>query len=390
MARRTLGIYGEAPGRTPVRRAMRRMGVAALVLLLLLLGLAVVAAVGVDIGAVALAIGIVLAVLPVPLYIMLALWVDRFEPEPFGVLASAFLWGATGAVFIAFVLNTIGTLIVDDQLGSTAAEIYGGSISAPVVEETAKAAIIWLIYWRRRAEFDGIVDGIVYAIMVGIGFAMVENIIYYGQGAVELGITGALATFILRGLMSPFAHPLFTSMTGIGFGIASRSPRRWVRIVAPLVGLFFAIVLHSLWNTAATTGLFFGVYLLIMVPLAVVLLIIIWIARYREGQIIGKSLQPYVGVGLLTEAEVEQLSKGPTRRATEKWVKLRYGNDARDRLRRFYEAATELAYLRHRMERGLQLPKGADAAEIEKRLMARVHELRHELGAMWTAAQRAY
>jgi len=47
------------------------------------------------------------ATLPVPIYIMLLLWIDRYESEPLWMLTTAFLWGALVAVFIAIILNTI-------------------------------------------------------------------------------------------------------------------------------------------------------------------------------------------------------------------------------------------------------------------------------------------
>ena len=50
----------------------------------------------------------------------------------------------------------------------------------PVTEEASKGLFLLLLLWWRRAELDGILDGIVYAGMVGIGFAFVENILYLG------------------------------------------------------------------------------------------------------------------------------------------------------------------------------------------------------------------
>jgi len=46
------------------------------------------------------------ATLPVPIYLMLVLWIDRYEAEPAWMLATAFFWGALVAVFFAFLINT--------------------------------------------------------------------------------------------------------------------------------------------------------------------------------------------------------------------------------------------------------------------------------------------
>ena len=86
-----------------------------------------------------------------------------------------------------------------------------------------------LLLWWRRHELDGVLDGIVYAGMVGIGFAFTENILYLaaaydGTDGLGPGGTEALTgTFILRCLVSPFAHPLFTAFIGIGVGLAVTS-----------------------------------------------------------------------------------------------------------------------------------------------------------------------
>src|SRR6185437_10714090 len=76
------------------------------ILIALLLGLIVLFLIGVETGPVALLIGMVSATLPVPIYLMLVLWIDRYESEPPWMLATAFFWGALVAVFFAFLINT--------------------------------------------------------------------------------------------------------------------------------------------------------------------------------------------------------------------------------------------------------------------------------------------
>src|SRR5205809_319359 len=87
--------------------------------------------------------------------------------------------------------------------------------------------VVWALRWLlfRRREFDGVVDGIVLAGLSGLGFAFTENVLYFGRaflaGQEQSLTTGFFAvgfTFVLRGVLSPFAHPLFTAMTGIGLG----------------------------------------------------------------------------------------------------------------------------------------------------------------------------
>ncbi|MBA3421512.1 MAG: PrsW family intramembrane metalloprotease, partial [Thermoleophilaceae bacterium] len=255
------------PALRPRRRGPRRALAALGVIVLLLAGLLTLLVIGVEVGPVALVTGLVLAVLPVPIYVGLALFVDRFEPEPPQLLAWAFFWGATGATLIALIVNSAGQLLVGSTFGSAVGELYGASLSAPVVEETAKAVVLLAIYRWRRAEFDGVLDGIVYAAMVGLGFAFTENILYYGRTALEGGVPLA-AVFFVRGVLAPFAHPVFTALTGVGLGFAALRPGLSRRVL-PVVGLLGAMILHSLWNTSAGVGGglgFLTVYVVVMLP----------------------------------------------------------------------------------------------------------------------------
>src|SRR4030095_2986874 len=193
-----------------------------------LLGLIVLLLIGSETGLVAMIIGLICATLPVPIYIMLLLWIDRYESEPLWLLATVFIWGAVVAVFVAFILNTMNDAIVtaatnNAQIGNN----FGAVISAPIVEESAKAFILLLLFLFKRDEFDGIIDGIVYAGMVGLGFAMTENVLYYGR-AVGGGAGALTFTWVLRGMAAPFSHPLFTSMTGIGLGWSRQSDNGFI------------------------------------------------------------------------------------------------------------------------------------------------------------------
>ncbi|HEX8208005.1 MAG TPA: PrsW family intramembrane metalloprotease [Solirubrobacteraceae bacterium] len=318
----------------------------ALGITMLTTGLIVLAIAGLETGGVAFALALCLAILPVPVYLAIVLWIDRFEPEPLRMIVLTFCWGATIACFVAILLNTIGEVIVADELGTEAAEVYGASFSAPVVEELAKGAVLFGIFWWKRDEFNGLIDGIVYAALVGLGFAMTENILYYGRGAAEEGIVGAVVTFVVRGVMSPFAHPVFTAMTGIGLGIAVASKSRGVRFVAPLAGLAVAMALHSLWNTSAGAGLFLGVYVLIMVPVFLALWGVIAIGLRREAKLIATELR-----GLLPEGEVASLSSLRARRRARKLAAARGGRQAKRAMADLQQVAAELAFHRRQGRR---------------------------------------
>ena len=92
------------------KSALRIVFAVGAALVALLLGLIVLLLIGVETGPVALLIGLVAATIPVPLYLMLVLWIDRYESEPLWMLGTAFFWGALVAVFIALLFNTASSL----------------------------------------------------------------------------------------------------------------------------------------------------------------------------------------------------------------------------------------------------------------------------------------
>src|SRR5258706_11312610 len=120
-------------------------------LVALLFGLIVLLLIGVETGPVALLIGLVSATLPVPLYLVLVLWIDRYEAEPAWMLATAFFWGALVAVFLAFLINTASDVAVQLMTNSSSAgHTFWAVISAPIVEESPKALILFIFFFPKK------------------------------------------------------------------------------------------------------------------------------------------------------------------------------------------------------------------------------------------------
>lgn len=369
-----------APPAPAVKRGVLRwmLGVAA-VLAALLTGLCTLWLIGYETGIVPFLAGLVAATLPVPVYVTLVLWLDRYEPEPPWMLAAAFFWGALVAVFFAIIINSVGVAIVAALAGDSAAESYGMVVSAPVVEETAKALVLFVLYFWRRDEFDGVTDGVVYAAMVGLGFAMTENIKYYGMAVAE---DNAVGVFIVRGIFSPFAHPLFTGMTGVGLGLAAQTVKGWVKVVAPVAGFAAAVLFHALWNASArlTSAYENGAYVLLtyfllMVPTFCGMLLVIFLSLRREGSVLREHLRPDVLRGLITETEYHCLCS-VTGRAGATYRALATGGFSRWRTRVLYNrAASELAFHRSRAARGIR-PRGAAPHEVEADYVQQLYRLR--------------
>jgi RsiW-degrading membrane proteinase PrsW (M82 family) len=335
-------------------------------LIALLFGLIVLLLIGVETGPVALLIGLVSATVPVPLYLVLVLWIDRYEAEPGWMLVTAFFWGALVAVFFAFLLNTASDVAVQLMTNSAkAGRTFGAVISAPIVEESAKALILFIFFFFKKDEFDGVIDGIVYAAMAGLGFAMTENIQYYGKAVMEGGGGGLTFVFILRGALAPFSHPMFTSLTGIGLGLARQSRSTVVKCITPVLGLLAAIAMHSIWNGSGVIfgGIaFFLTYIVIMIPAFLIMLVVIILALRREGQIVREHLVGDYQTGLLTPQEYSQLCSIRGRMGSSFNAFSRGGFSHWQAARQLNQTASELAFHRSRVARGIT---AADARERE-------------------------
>ena len=335
-------------------------------LVALLLGLIVLLLIGVETGPVALLIGIVSATLPVPIYLVLVLWIDRYEAEPAWMLATAFFWGALVAVFFAFLINTASDVAVQLMTNSAqAGHTFGAVVSAPIVEESAKALILFIFFFAKKDEFDGVIDGIVYAAMVGLGFAMTENIQYYGKAVMQGGGGTLTLVFILRGALAPFSHPMFTSLTGIGLGLARQSRNTAIKWIAPPFGLLAAMSMHSIWNGSGVLfggGAFILTYILIMIPAFFIMLVVIALALRREGQIVREHLVVDLQGGLFTQQEYNRLCSIFGRMGLSFDALSRGGLGHWQAARQLNQTASELAFHRSRVARGIT---AADARERE-------------------------
>ncbi|MCT7353563.1 PrsW family intramembrane metalloprotease [Streptomyces sp. 15-116A] len=333
---------------------------AALSTLLALSGLVILALVREQTGTEGFLVGLGLAVLPVPLLIAAFRWLDRVEPGPWRNLVFAFAWGACAAALIAIVANSFATRWIATATADPAgADTLGATVIAPVVEESAKAAAVLLVFLFRRRDFTGILDGVVIAGVTATGFAFTENILYLGTAFGTDQLTGGsgiasvtAATFFVRIVMSPFAHPLFTVLTGIGFGISALAAERQRvrRVLLPPAGLLLAMGLHALWNGSSTLGEygFFAVYAAFMVPtFGVLTWLVVW-TRQRELRTVRAELPAYVIAGWLTPVEPYALGLMRARRIARQYAR-RHGGKAAARAVAEYEAyATSLAVLRYR------------------------------------------
>ncbi len=364
-----LPVHVKHPARPDAVKAVVWVAVA---VVLGLSALVTIAVIGVTNGPAGALVGLVLATLPIVPVAASLLWLDRFEDEPRSLLFFAFAWGATAAVVISLVLS-IGTMIAIGN--APGAEETATVVVAPVVEESAKGLAVLGVLLIRRREFDGVVDGIVYAGLAGLGFAFAENILYLGGAFLDGGLPAAVGLFLVRCVMGPFAHPMFTAAFGIGVGLAVRSRNPLAKVLYPMVGLAVAMLLHGLWNALAIRGgeTFLTGYVVLQMPIFLGFVVFAVMARRREARLIAQHLQAYVTSGWLTGTELTMLSSADGRRQARAWAGRTAGSTGKRAMRDFQELGSELAFLRERMDHRAARP---DAQQEELDLLQTMWHLR--------------
>ena len=293
---------------------------------------------------------IVAAVFPVLLYVALIYWVDRYEKEPLWLLSAAFLWGAIPSALLALMFNTILSAPFYSLLSENAADLASGGLIAPIVEETTKAIVLLLILILQRHEFDSPLDGIIYGAMVGMGFAMVENVLYYVSAFSENGASGWNTVVLMRGIIFGLNHALYTALTGLGIAIAHNSRNVWVRVLAPLLGLGAAIAFHAFHNVAMFGGsalTFFAGLTFdwggVLLTLAIIVLVLMQERRWMK-----EYLAEEVGLGTLSAEEYGLVQSAARRNRHRLRLLYRKGVRAYWRSGQRFHACSELAYRKRR------------------------------------------
>ncbi|WP_230747700.1 PrsW family intramembrane metalloprotease [Streptacidiphilus sp. ASG 303] len=349
-------------------------------LALLLCGVAILELVERQTGRPGLLVGLGLAVLPVPLVLGALAWLDRVEPTPVRALVFCFGWGACAATLVAILANTWTADLLASHRGARG-ETIGSAVAAPLVEETCKGAAVLLLFLLRRRYVGSVAGGIVLAGVTACGFAFTENVLYLGRSWTEdraagHGIDATVCTFVLRGVLSPFAHPLFTALIGIGFATAALARGRLLRTAAPAGGWLAATVLHGTWNAAAAlgTGGFLLVYGVFMVPVFGGVIGLAVRARGAGLRAARLQLPAYVRAGWLGEDEPEALGTVRLRGRARRRARALHGPAGARAVDEYVALATALALLRRRAERGA-VPV-AEFAVREYGLLQRLWRLR--------------
>lgn len=320
------------------------------------------------------------AVVPSAFYVGVAWWLDRYEKEPWWVLTLTFFWGAVPAIVLALIVEVVFDIPLRAFFLPSRATFFSSAVVAPVVEEIVKAVPLVMVYWLYRREFDGLMDGLLYGAIVGLGFSMTENLFYFLGALAEGGVGSLVVVAFLRAVVFGLNHALFSSALGLGLGVARYAHSAFVRWLAPPLGLLAGIGLHIVHNTFVATGSVLCLVSLLSDWAGIVLwLALVWFAGQQEARWIREELAAEVAEGLLTPQEA--LAAGRYRdRVAVRWAALREeGVGYARKLGQLYALAAELAFRKRQFRLNRDDPE--TAREIVD-LRRRIRRLREELAAM--------
>lgn len=297
------------------------------------------------------ATGFVLSSIAITVVVLCYLWLDRWEPEPPRLLILAFLWGASVAIILSLALELWADAVFLPTPGLPEG-FESTALRAPLIEEAAKGLFLLIMMTgRRRHELNSLTDCLVYAGLVGAGFAWFEDILYIADGE-TLGSSLMIAA--LRLVMAPFAHSLFLSMLAIGVYFALRQRHTLAKLTCIGAGYAGAVIMHALWNGSSVIGIeaYFLVYLVWMMPIFGLAIWLAVISRRREQRVVAAKLPNMVAANLVTANEASWLGSIRTRKLAVAEATRLGGRAAGKSVKAFATQVVELAFVRDRIDRG--------------------------------------
>ncbi len=293
----------------------------------------------------ALLLALLGAVLPTIVYVSIAWWLDRYEKEPWWLLALTFVWGAVPAIILSIIFECVLSVPMVAAAPGADVSVVTTAVIAPLVEETFKAAPLLMVFLFFRREFDGLMDGLLYGALVGFGFAMTENFFYIIGAWSAGGLPALVLVTFLRTVVFGLMHALWSSMFGLGLGIARYTPSRELAIAAPIGGLLLGMLLHAVHNFSAVQG---GLLVLVMLGSyafgCVGWLILVIFAGLREAAWIREELVEEVAAGLLSPDQARASARYRSR-VSSRWAALwERGFGHAHQLGHLYALAAELAF----------------------------------------------
>ena len=188
------------------------------------------------------------SILPTLLYTLAIYWYDRYEKEPIKLLMTTFLWGAIPSVILAIGVELFFNL-PPELFSPKALEAIQLGVLSPFVEEALKGAVIIFLARKYREEFHGMMDGIIYGAITGLGFAMTSNLIGYTTSFLYRGFESLGVLIFVEGFLSGLNHAMYSAIFGAGIGLVSTTQRikhKSLILIAAYFTAVFANSAHSL------------------------------------------------------------------------------------------------------------------------------------------------
>ena len=341
----------------------------------------------------------IVAALTIPLIPALGIFllinfIDRYEREPWYLRVGAFLWGMVVAIPSAFFIEQyINDLL--NSLGPGTSDILRSALqglNAGVTEETVKGLGLLLLFFVLKDEFDNVTDGIIYAALIGAGFAMVENFRYFAFGYKS----SFVFLIIYRIILGWLGHPTFTACFGAPLGYTRHTRSRWRQIVIPLLGYLLAVTLHSFFdfvdfqaaaairadpqnNTVALFALIAIIGDYVPPFLAQMTLLYFLIKSLaHEAAVIREFLAVEVSSGVVTVDEYALLQNSFQRTKLERQYLFKYGFKQWLRVKALYQAEIGLAFRKWHVSMGAKQKRGY-RRQPEDAYRQRIRRLRKEL-----------
>lgn len=235
-------------------------------------------------------------------YLFFIRWADRFEPEPWWLIISAFVWGAcfatVGGGISSSIASSVTAALFDASPGDM--DAIGATVFAPIFEESFKGLGVSLIALASALglrELDGPLDGAIYGGVVGLGFTLTEDILYVANQFATAGFGGFVVLLFLRTVLLGLSHCTFTACTGLGFGIATEAKSWVIKVGAPIFGFGCAILMHAMHNALPT---FFGteglaVMLVVSWGIDILFFVLLALLVVRDRSIVVRELASEVG-----------------------------------------------------------------------------------------------
>jgi len=306
------------------------------------------------------------SIIPTLLYILIIYQFDRYDKEPVNLLLAAFLWGAIPSVILAIFVQLFFNLPTGLFSPKALESIQLGLLS-PLFEEALKGAIVIYISRKYHREFNGIIDGIIYGAITGLGFAMTANLIGYTTSFLYRGFDELGILVFTQGFLSGLNHALYTAIFGAGLGYFLASGENKNRMWIPAGAFLGAVFINSLQSLLRSSILNQPILAIIINWAGVSTIIFIMSSALKRQQITIKNFLE----NELSENKIEILANPRSRKKKLRFYLRTAGRKAKRKLAQQFELLTQLAFAKKKA-----------ALQADKNIEIWINSLKREINSL--------